>query len=664
MRIDRKILANAIRFLSIDAVEKANSGHPGMPMGMADIAQVLWQDFLRHNPNNPHWPNRDRFILSNGHGSMLQYALLHLTGYDLSIEDIKNFRQLHSRTPGHPEYKLTPGIEVTTGPLGQGLASAVGMALAEELLASTFNKTDYKIIDHYIYCFIGDGCMMEGISHEACAFAGTLGLKKLIVFWDNNGISIDGKVDGWFREDVAKRFLAYGWNVVEKVDGHNPEQVTLAIQNARQANKPTLICCRTVIGYGAPTLHDSERCHGTALGKEEVAATRKALNWEYPQFVIPEEIYTAWNAIAKGEEQEQVWQALFAEYCMKYPELGIELNRRLSGVLPNNWEQELDKFIQLQNSEPKAIASRKASQNTLNILGKLIPELLGGSADLTGSNLTDHATSIPIIPGNLSGNYIHYGVREFAMASIMNGISLHGGFIPYGGTFLTFSDYAKNAIRLSAMMQQKVIYVFTHDSIGLGEDGPTHQPIEHLSMLRLVPHLSLWRPADNTETVVSWKMAIKNHMPTCLALSRQSLPHIGRTPQQITDIERGGYIILEPEGKIEVIIIATGSEVSIALAAAKLLEGTIKLRVISMPSVDTFLQQPASYQEQVLPKSITARVAIEAGATSLWYRFVGLQGRVIGIDSFGYSAPAEVIYKEFKLEPNYVATVIKEVSKL
>ena len=664
MLITKKDLANAIRFLSIDAVERANSGHPGMPMGMADIAQVLWQDFLQHNPRNPSWANRDRFILSNGHGSMLQYAVLHLSGYDLSLDDIKQFRQLHSKTPGHPEYGLTPGVEVTTGPLGQGVASAVGMALAEELLANKFNKQDYTIIDHHTYCFVGDGCLMEGISHEACSLAGTLGLKKLIVFWDDNGISIDGKVDGWFREDVAKRFSAYAWNVIEAVDGHNPQQINQAINKAKQSKQPTLICCKTIIGYGAPNLQNSEKCHGSALGKNEVLAARKHLNWEYPAFVIPEEIYAAWNAKAKGQAAEQSWQKLCAEYALKYPELYLELNRRLYGMLPNNWQRELDNFIQAQNNAQLDIASRKASQNTLDLLGGLIPELLGGSADLTSSNLTTHFASVAIQPGELSGNYIYYGVREFAMAAMMNGISLHGGFIPYGGTFLTFSDYAKNAIRLSAIMQRKVIYVFTHDSIGVGEDGPTHQPIEHLSALRLVPNLSLWRPADATETAVSWKMALKNNMPTCLALSRQNLVHINKTVEQVSSIEKGGYIIVEPAGGVQAIIIATGSEVSIALAAAKLLEGIIRLRVVSMPSVDTFLKQSDSYQEEILPKSITARVAIEAGATGMWYRFVGLQGKVIGIDTFGYSAPAIGIYQEFKLEPNYVVTVIKEVAKV
>lgn len=640
----RRQLANAIRVLAMDAVQKANSGHPGMPMGMADIAEVLWNDFLKCNPKNPRWINRDRFILSNGHGCMLQYALLHLTGYDLSIEDIQQFRQLHSKTPGHPEYGLTPGIETTTGPLGQGFANAVGMALAEALLAEEFNRNQFKIIDHFTYCFVGDGCLMEGISHEVGSLAGTLGLGKLIVFWDDNGVSIDGKVDNWFLDDTPKRFEAYGWQVIREVDGHDSEQIKQAIEEARKnIDQPTMICCKTIIGFGAPTLSGTEKVHGAALGEEEVAKARKKLDWKWPAFEIPVEIYEAWNKKEKGEKEEREWQRHFALYEEHHPELALELKRRIKGELPSKLKEKMSVFAFEMEQKQANMATRKSSQQILEKLVELLPELFGGSADLSESNLTFTKFSKAIRPHHLSGNYVFYGVREFGMSAMMNGMALHKGFIPYGGTFLTFLDYARNAVRMAALMKQKVIFVYTHDSVGLGEDGPTHQPIEHLTMLRATPNMSLWRPSDGTETAVAWHMAlIHENGPVSLALTRQSIPHQARTQEQVALISRGAYILREPNDNmnIDAIVIATGSEVQLATAAfEKCRERGIHIRVVSMPSMDVFSRQTLAYQESVLPKKIRARVAVEAGATLGWYKWVGLNGKVVGIDRFGESCP-------------------------
>lgn len=656
-------LANALRFLSIDAVQKAKSGHPGMPMGMADIAEVLWNDFLHHNPKNPQWPNRDRFVVSNGHGSMLLYSLLHLTGYDLTIDDLKSFRQLHSRTPGHPEVGITPGVEVTTGPLGQGLACAVGMALAEALLANEFNRAECKIIDHYTYCFVGDGCLMEGISHEAGSFAGTLGLNKLIVLWDDNGISIDGKVINWFRDNTPQRFAAYGWNVIAAVDGHDPQAIKDAIEKARaEQQRPTLICCRTQIGFGAPNIVGTAKAHGSPLGEDEIIATRTALDWQYQPFTVPAAIQQAWDATKRGQQLEQDWQQQFNTYKSKYPELAAELQRRWQHKLPAEIDQ---KFIDLLHSTQHAMAvapTRKASQNVLNAIGNFVPELLGGSADLTESNLTTHSNTQPVMPHELKGNYIYYGVREFGMSAIMNGIALHGGFIPYGGTFLTFADYARNAVRMSALMRQHVIYVYTHDSIGLGEDGPTHQPIEHLTMLRVTPNVSLWRPCDTVETVVAWQMAIeRSDGPTCLALSRQNLPTYQRSESMLAQIKRGGYILQDSQGQPNVIIIATGSEVELAMNAAnELQEQGHKVRVVSMPSVDLFLKQDLSYQAEVLPPAITARVVVEAGSREFWYQFTGLNGRIVGLHTYGESAPYKDIYVALGLTSSAVVKAVQE----
>lgn len=645
----RRELANAIRALSMDAVQKANSGHPGMPMGMADIAEVLWNDFLQHNPNNPKWINRDRFILSNGHGCMLQYALLHLSGYPVSMEDIKQFRQLHSITPGHPEYGMTPGVETTSGPLGQGIAAGVGMALAEKVLAAQFNRKDLHIVDHYTYVFLGDGCMMEGISHEACSLAGTWGLGKLIAFWDDNDISIDGHVSGWFTDDTAKRFEAYGWHV-QKVDGHNPEAIHQAILVARSVNdKPSLICCKTVIGYGAPTMAGSHDSHGSPLGTDEVAATRKNLGWNYSPFEIPAEIYAGWDARAKGATAEAHWQEKFAAYQAAYPELATEFLRRVNGQLPTQWENKSQAFVRQQAEKKQDIATRKASQQCLNAYGPLLPEFIGGSADLTGSNLTDWSGSVSITNTVLDGNYIHYGVREFGMFAIMNGIALHGGFIPYGGTFLTFVDYGRNALRLAAMMKLGVIYVFTHDSIGLGEDGPTHQPIEHLPILRMSPGISVWRPADPVETAVAWQLAIERRdEPTCLLLTRQAVPQLPHDANNLDNIRRGGYILKDCAETPEVILIATGSEVSLALKAAEQLQSQgRRARVVSMPSTDVFEQQSSSYRNAVLPPQITARVAIEAAFPDFWYKYVGQQGKIIGIHRYGESAPYQSLMTAF-----------------
>lgn len=659
-------LANAIRFLSMDAVQKANSGHPGMPMGMADIAEVLWRDFLKHNPANPNWINRDRFILSNGHGSMLLYSLLHLTGYKVSIEDIKNFRQFGSITPGHPEYD-TPGVETTTGPLGQGFANAVGMALAEKVLATNFNRPDYDIIDHYTYVFCGDGCLMEGISHEAASLAGHHCLGKLIVFWDDNDISIDGHVEGWFTDYTPERFEAYGWHVVSDVDGHDPEAVRSAIKEARFINdRPSLICCRTLIAYGAPNLANTCEAHGAPLGEREVAATRERLQWPYEPFVIPDDIYVAWNARPKGEQVESHWQAMFAKYKEKYPQLAAELLRRISAKLPNNWQDEVKAYIVEVNRKNENIATRKASQNCLNAFGPLLPELFGGSADLTASNLTAWSGSKDITDKDASGNYLHYGVREFGMFAIMNGISLYGGFIPYGGTFLVFSDYGRNAIRIIAMMKKRVIYVFTHDSIGLGEDGPTHQPIEHLASLRAIPGLSLWRPCDGVETAVAWKYAIENtEQPSCLVLTRQNVSQQSRDEKILADIERGGYVLLDCGTTPEVIIIATGSEVGIAINVAKQLnQQGRKIRVVSMPSTDIFDKQDETYRESVLPQKISKRIAIEAGSPDTWYKYVGINGKIMGINTFGKSAPAQELFAEFGFtEQNVMRMVIDLLNK-
>ena len=661
----RRELANAIRVLSMDAVEKAKSGHPGMPMGMADIAEVLWNDFLRHNPANPKWPDRDRFILSNGHGSLLHYTLLHLSGYDLPMDEIKRFRQLHSKTPGHPEYGYAPGIETTTGPLGQGLTNAVGMALAEKVLAGQFNQEGHHIIDHYTYVFLGDGCLMEGISHEACSLAGTWGLGKLIAFYDDNGISIDGHVEGWFTDDTPKRFEAYGWHVVPGVDGHNPDAVKKAIMEARSVNdKPSLICCKTVIGFGAPNLCGSHDCHGAALGEKEVAATRENLGWKHEPFVMPDEYYQGFDARAKGAKAETEWNQRFAAYKKAFPELAVELERRIKGELPKAWAQQASEFIKSVNAKAETIASRKASQNTLNGFGPLLPELLGGSADLAGSNLTIWKGSKGISNTVSDGNYIYYGVREFGMSAIMNGIALHGGFIPYGATFLIFSEYARNALRMAAIMKQRVIFVYTHDSIGLGEDGPTHQPIEQLATLRVIPNMRLWRPCDAVESAVAWKAAIEyTGGPSSLVFSRQNLNHQPRSEEQIANIERGGYVVYEPkEPPLMAIIIATGSEVGLAVDAAKqLYERSIKVRVVSMPCTQVFDAQDEAYRESVLPKRITARVAVEAGVTDCWIKYVGFDGKVIGINTFGESAPAGELFKHFGFTVENVVSAVEDL---
>ncbi len=662
----RRELANAIRVLSMDAVQKAKSGHPGAPMGMADIAEVLWNDFLKHNPANPLWADRDRFILSNGHGSMLIYSLLHLSGYDLSIDDLKNFRQLHSRTPGHPEFGYTAGVETTTGPLGQGITNAVGMALAEKLLAGQFNRDGHHIVDHHTYVFLGDGCLMEGISHEACSLAGTLGLGKLIAFWDDNGISIDGHVEGWFTDDTPGRFKAYGWHVVSGVDGHDPEAVRKAILEARSVNdRPSLICCRTVIGYGAPNLCGSHDCHGAPLGDDEIALTRKNLDWKHEPFVIPGEHYAAWSAREKGAASERAWGEKFAAYRSAYPDLAAEFERRIKGDLPADWAQQAQAFVNDVVAKKQTIASRKASQNSLDGYGPLLPELLGGSADLAGSNLTLWKGSKSVSNTVADGNYIHYGVREFGMAAIMNGVSLHGGFIPYGGTFLIFSDYARNGLRMSALMKQRVVYVLTHDSIGLGEDGPTHQPVEQVASLRLIPNMSLWRPCDAVETAVAWKVALERHNgPTCLSLSRQNLPHQERSAQQLADIARGGYVLKDDGGVPDLILIATGSEVGLAVEAAGKLEAKgRKVRIVSMPSVDLFEAQDVGYRESVLPAAVTARVAIEAGVTTAWYRYVGMRGAVIGMDTFGESGPADAVFKHFGFTADNVVAAAERVLK-
>ena len=660
----RRELANAIRALSMDAVQKAKSGHPGAPMGMADIAEVLWNGFLQHNPSNPQWANRDRFILSNGHGSMLIYSLLHLSGYDLSIEDLKNFRQLHSKTPGHPEYGYTPGVETTTGPLGQGISNAVGMALAEKILAGQFNRDGHDVVDHYTYTFAGDGCLMEGISHEVCSLAGTLGLGKLVLFYDDNGISIDGEVEGWFTDDTPKRFESYGWQVIPNVDGHDADAIQAAIESARaNTDQPTIICCKTIIGFGSPNKEGKEDCHGAPLGDDEIKATRERLGWNHASFEVPKDIYSEWNAASKGESLEQAWNAKFEAYRAAFPDLADELERRLAGKLPENFAQQAQDYINQCQAEGATIASRKASQNSLSQFGPLLPEILGGSADLAGSNLTIWDGCKGVTREDANGNYIYYGVREFGMSAIMNGLALHGGFIPYGATFLIFMEYARNAVRMSALMKQRVIYVFTHDSIGLGEDGPTHQPIEQISSLRLTPNMNLWRPCDTVESAVAWKHAIQREDgPSSLIFSRQNLPHQERNAQQVADIEKGAYILSDSDGQPDLIFIATGSEIGLAQEAAiKLRKAGHNVRVVSMPSADVFDQQSAEYTQKVLPLEVSARIAIEASIADYWYKYVGIDGRVIGMTTFGESAPANQLFEEFGFTVDNILFVADEL---
>jgi transketolase len=660
----RRELANAIRALSMDAIQKAKSGHPGAPMGMADIAEVLWNDFLSHNPANPKWANRDRFVLSNGHGSMLLYSLLHLTGYDLPMAEIKNFRQLHAKTPGHPEYGYAPGIETTTGPLGQGIANAVGMAIAERTLAGQFNRPGHTIIDHHTYVFLGDGCMMEGISHEACSLAGTLGLGKLIALYDDNGISIDGEVQGWFTDNTPMRFRSYGWHVIEGVDGHDGEAVKKAIAEAKGVtNKPSLICCKTVIGWGSPNKQGKEDCHGAPLGDAEIALVRETIGWPHPAFEIPAEIYAGWSAKDKGAAREAEWNTRMAAYKAAHPDLGAELERRLSGQLPADWQAKAGAYIEAVNAKAEKVATRKASQNCLNGYGPLLPEFLGGSADLAGSNLTIWS-GCKGINTDAGGNYIYYGVREFGMAAIANGIALHTGFIPYTATFLIFSEYARNALRMAALMKQRSVYVFTHDSIGLGEDGPTHQPVEQAATLRMIPNMGVWRPCDAVETAMAWKIAIERATgPTCLLLSRQNLPHQPRTAEQLANIAKGGYVLLDCGcGTPDAILIGTGSEIELAVAAAKELSAKgKKIRVVSMPSTDCFESQSKEYQQSVLPDAVQARVAIEAGVTTGWYRYVGTKGKVIGLDRFGESAPAEQLFPYFGFTVENVVKAVEAV---
>ncbi|MEL5457017.1 transketolase [Serratia ureilytica] len=645
----RKELANAIRALSMDAVQKANSGHPGAPMGMADIAEVLWRDYLNHNPTNPHWADRDRFVLSNGHGSMLIYSLLHLTGYDLPMRELENFRQLHSKTPGHPEYGYTPGVETTTGPLGQGIANAVGFAIAERTLAAQFNRPGHDIVDHHTYAFMGDGCMMEGISHEVCSLAGTLKLGKLTAFYDDNGISIDGHVDGWFTDDTALRFEAYGWHVVRNVDGHNPDAIKAAIEEARKVtDKPSLLMCKTVIGFGSPNKAGTHDVHGAALGAAEVAATREALGWKYAAFEIPQDIYAQWDAREAGQAKEAAWNDKFAAYAKAFPELAAEFKRRMNGELPADWKADAKAFVEKLQANPANIASRKASQNALEAFGKVLPEFLGGSADLAPSNLTmwSGSKALNVDP---AGNYIHYGVREFGMTAITNGIALHGGFLPYSATFLMFVEYARNAVRMAALMKLRNVFVYTHDSIGLGEDGPTHQPVEQLASLRVTPNMSTWRPCDQVESAVAWQYGIeRNDGPTTLVFSRQNLTQQPRSAEQLANVYRGGYVLKDCAGTPDVILIATGSEVGITVEAAdKLTAAGRKVRVVSMPSTDAFDKQDAAYRESVLPAAVTARVAVEAGIADYWYKYVGLNGAIVGMTTFGESAPAEQLFAEF-----------------
>lgn len=661
----RQHLANAIRVLSMDAVQKANSGHPGAPMGMADIAEVLWNDFLKHNPQNPAWVDRDRFVLSNGHGSMLIYSLLHLSGYDVTMDDLKQFRQLHSRTPGHPELGYTAGVETTTGPLGQGIANAVGMALAEKILAAQFNRDSHKVVDHFTYCFLGDGCMMEGVSHESCSLAGTLGLGKLIAFYDDNGISIDGHVEGWFTDDTAKRFEAYGWQVIRAVDGHDAVEIKTAIETARaETSKPTLIITKTTIGFGSPNKQGSHDCHGSPLGLEEVALVRKTLNWAYEPFVVPADVYAGWDAKAKGAAAEKSWGEKFAAYKAAYPELAAEFDRRvIKGDLPADFAAKAEAFIAESQSKGEKIASRKASQNSIAAFAPILPELLGGSADLAGSNLTLVKTSKGVNADDASGNYIYYGVREFGMSAIMNGISAHGGFIPYGATFLMFQQYAANAVRMSALMKLRNIFVYTHDSIGQGEDGPTHQPIEVLASLRLTPNMDTWRPGDAAESAVSWKAAIeRKNGPSALVFSRQNLDAFARTPAQVANIAKGGYVLVDSVGEPEAILIATGSEVGVTVKAAEALKAKGRnVRVVSMPSTSVFDRQDAAYKESVLPSHIFARVAVETAHVDFWYKYVGFDGRIVGMTTFGESAPGGALLEHFGFTVDNIVTTVEEL---
>ncbi|EII2378404.1 TPA: transketolase [Vibrio cholerae] len=660
----RKQLANAIRALSMDGVQKANSGHPGAPMGMADIAEVLWRSHLNHNPQNPNWADRDRFVLSNGHGSMLIYSLLHLSGYELSIDDLKNFRQLHSKTPGHPEYGYAPGIETTTGPLGQGITNAVGMAIAEKALAAQFNKPGHDIVDHFTYVFMGDGCLMEGISHEACSLAGTLGLGKLIAFWDDNGISIDGHVEGWFSDDTPKRFEAYGWHVIPAVDGHDADAINAAIEAAKaETSRPTLICTKTIIGFGSPNKAGSHDCHGAPLGNDEIKAAREFLGWEYAPFEIPADIYAEWDAKQAGASKEAAWDEKFAAYAKAYPAEAAEYQRRVAGELPANWEAATSEIIANLQANPANIASRKASQNALEAFGKLLPEFMGGSADLAPSNLTMWSGSKSLTAEDFSGNYIHYGVREFGMTAIINGIALHGGFVPYGATFLMFMEYARNAMRMAALMKVQNIQVYTHDSIGLGEDGPTHQPVEQIASLRMTPNMSTWRPCDQVESAVAWKLAIeRKDAPSALIFSRQNLAQQPRSAEQVANIAKGGYILKDCAGQPELILIATGSEVELAVAAYEQLSAEGKaVRVVSMPSTDAFDKQDAAYREAVLPAAVTKRIAIEAGIADFWYKYVGFGGRIIGMTSFGESAPAGELFKLFGFTTENVVKQAKEL---
>ncbi|AKB03108.1 TPA: transketolase [Vibrio cholerae] len=662
--MNRKQLANAIRALSMDGVQKANSGHPGAPMGMADIAEVLWRSHLNHNPQNPNWADRDRFVLSNGHGSMLIYSLLHLSGYELSIDDLKNFRQLHSKTPGHPEYGYAPGIETTTGPLGQGITNAVGMAIAEKALAAQFNKPGHDIVDHFTYVFMGDGCLMEGISHEACSLAGTLGLGKLIAFWDDNGISIDGHVEGWFSDDTPKRFEAYGWHVIPAVDGHDADAINAAIEAAKaETSRPTLICTKTIIGFGSPNKAGSHDCHGAPLGNDEIKAAREFLGWEHAPFEIPADIYAAWDAKQAGASKEAAWDEKFAAYAKAYPAEAAEYKRRVAGELPANWEAATSEIIANLQANPANIASRKASQNALEAFGKLLPEFMGGSADLAPSNLTMWSGSKSLTAEDASGNYIHYGVREFGMTAIINGIALHGGFVPYGATFLMFMEYARNAMRMAALMKVQNIQVYTHDSIGLGEDGPTHQPVEQIASLRMTPNMSTWRPCDQVESAVAWKLAIeRKDAPSALIFSRQNLAQQPRSAEQVANIAKGGYILKDCAGQPELILIATGSEVELAVAAYEQLSAEGKaVRVVSMPSTDAFDKQDAAYREAVLPSAVTKRIAIEAGIADFWYKYVGFGGRIIGMTSFGESAPAGELFKLFGFTTENVVKQAKEL---
>ncbi|ENS5562050.1 transketolase [Vibrio cholerae] len=662
--MNRKQLANAIRALSMDGVQKANSGHPGAPMGMADIAEVLWRSHLNHNPQNPNWADRDRFVLSNGHGSMLIYSLLHLSGYELSIDDLKNFRQLHSKTPGHPEYGYAPGIETTTGPLGQGITNAVGMAIAEKALAAQFNKPGHDIVDHFTYVFMGDGCLMEGISHEACSLAGTLGLGKLIAFWDDNGISIDGHVEGWFSDDTPKRFEAYGWHVIPAVDGHDADAINAAIEAAKaETSRPTLICTKTIIGFGSPNKAGSHDCHGAPLGNDEIKAAREFLGWEYAPFEIPADIYAAWDAKQAGASKEAAWDEKFAAYAKAYPAEAAEYKRRVAGELPANWEAATSEIIANLQANPANIASRKASQNALEAFGKLLPEFMGGSADLAPSNLTMWSGSKSLTAEDFSGNYIHYGVREFGMTAIINGIALHGGFVPYGATFLMFMEYARNAMRMAALMKVQNIQVYTHDSIGLGEDGPTHQPVEQIASLRMTPNMSTWRPCDQVESAVAWKLAIeRKDAPSALIFSRQNLAQQPRSAEQVANIAKGGYILKDCAGQPELILIATGSEVELAVAAYEQLSAEGKaVRVVSMPSTDAFDKQDAAYREAVLPAAVIKRIAIEAGIADFWYKYVGFGGRIIGMTSFGESAPAGELFKLFGFTTENVVKQAKEL---